>query len=145
MLIASPGLRLTMVESRERKAAFLREAVRVLELTAGVATSRFEDLGSFAKEPAGLVTSRAVRIDGTFFEAATRLLCVNGVLALFSTIAVDPQLHPAAVYEESSVELFASVGHHLTLLRHVPRGTLRLTLCSNVAILLSAEEMGPPD
>jgi 16S rRNA (guanine527-N7)-methyltransferase len=123
MLIASPSLRLTMVESRERKAAFLREAVRALNLTAEVVASRFEDLGGFANKPAGLITARAIRVDGTFFEAATSLLCNNGVLALFNTTAVNPHVVPAPFATESSVELLGSPGHHMTLLRHVPRGT----------------------
>src|SRR6187401_2158975 len=42
--LAVPGLRLLMVESKTRKAVFLREAVRALQMEAEVLTSRFEAL-----------------------------------------------------------------------------------------------------
>src|SRR3954447_20549562 len=64
--IARPALRLTMIESKERKGAFLREAVRVLGLeNAKVETSRFEDIAGTPEFSgvADLVTVRAVKLD----------------------------------------------------------------------------------
>ena len=84
--IARPTLRLTMVESRARKAAFLREAVRMLALEhTTVEHSRFEEV---AIRPdlagtAGLVTVRAVRPDTVLFSAAAQLLKPRGQLLLF--------------------------------------------------------------
>ena len=44
MQAVASQIHLTMVESKERKAAFLREVVRNLELSATVANMRFEDV-----------------------------------------------------------------------------------------------------
>ena len=46
MQAVASKIHLTMVESKERKAAFLREVVRNLELSATVANMRFEDVAS---------------------------------------------------------------------------------------------------
>jgi 16S rRNA (guanine527-N7)-methyltransferase len=94
--IARPGLRLTMIESKERKSAFLREAIRTLLLTdAVVANERFEDVAAKA-EYAGqgdIVTVRAVKADSALFETAGRLLRDTGRLLLFRpahAASVDP-------------------------------------------------------
>src|SRR3954449_3248576 len=71
--IARPSLRLTMIESKERKGAFLREAVRTLELTeATIVTERFEDAAASANffRRGNLVTMRAVRADASLFETS---------------------------------------------------------------------------
>ena len=68
LALARKDLQLTMVETKARKAAFLREAVRVLELPgAVVASTRYEDLlaaddhcGKYAA-----VTIRALKIEIT--------------------------------------------------------------------------------
>lgn len=84
--IAKPNLRLIMVESKVRKAVFLREAIRTLSLPGtAVENARFEDV---AKNGAligsvGLVTARAVKVDAGFFEMAARLLGDQGQLLLF--------------------------------------------------------------
>ena len=83
-----PGALLTMVESKSRKAAFLREAIRVLHLVeATVAETRFEDLAT-SSDTAGsatLVTVRAVRLDGSLLVAASSLLQDGGRFATFSS------------------------------------------------------------
>jgi len=65
--IQLPGARLTMVESRSKKCAFLREAVRQIRPGEGTAVEgRFEDLLDQHPELAGsadIVTVRAVRLD----------------------------------------------------------------------------------
>jgi 16S rRNA (guanine527-N7)-methyltransferase len=84
--IARPKLRLVMIESRSRKAAFLREAVRTLELgESSVICSRVEDLSSESDGLADLVTVRAVRLDETFLKSAVALLDPSGRLIVFST------------------------------------------------------------
>jgi 16S rRNA (guanine527-N7)-methyltransferase len=86
--IARPALKLTMVEARERKSAFLREAVRVLGLAGTeVENARFEDV---ADDPvrtgvADQVTVRAVKADEGLFQAASKLLRSGGRLLLFRT------------------------------------------------------------
>ena len=75
-----------MVESKTRKAAFLREAVRAVGLThAVVENARFEEVAQKA-ECAGvahLVTVRAVKADSHLFEAAGLLLGTSGRLLMF--------------------------------------------------------------
>jgi 16S rRNA (guanine527-N7)-methyltransferase len=83
--IARPSLKLTMVESKERKGAFLREAIRVLALAdSSVEIERFETPASAERLPtADLVTTRAVRTDAEFFQTAGRLIKNEGQLFLF--------------------------------------------------------------
>lgn len=65
--IELPGSRLTMVESRSRKCAFLRESVRQIRAGYGRALDcRFEQLFNLypdLRQSADLVTVRAVRLD----------------------------------------------------------------------------------
>lgn len=84
--LAVPTTRLTMVESRERKAAFLREAIRTLELEeSAVEGSRIETVA--ATHPlAGsidLITVRAVRIDPSLFGSIRLLLRPRGRVVFF--------------------------------------------------------------
>jgi 16S rRNA (guanine527-N7)-methyltransferase len=83
--IVRPALQLTMVESRSRKCAFLREAVRVLGLAAtDVLTSRYEDLG--LRHTAELMTVRAVRLDAGLKATVHALATMRARLFLFSNI-----------------------------------------------------------
>ena len=88
--VALPDLRLTMVESKERKSAFLREAVRSLGLLeTTVLTQRVEDL---AADPIGrgsvqVVSVRAVRLDEALWSALDALLAVDGVVLWFRAAA----------------------------------------------------------
>jgi 16S rRNA (guanine527-N7)-methyltransferase len=82
--------RLIMVESRERKAAFLRQVIRELPLTgAEVEVSRIE---SVAAEPhnsgaADLVTVRAVRMEASLVGWIQALLRFGGKAILFGADA----------------------------------------------------------
>ena len=82
--LALPRLALTMVESKERKGAFLREAIRAIPLSgATVENLRFAALrerADFAGS-AGLITVRAVRMDEEFLQLCRLLLRDRGVLA----------------------------------------------------------------
>jgi 16S rRNA (guanine527-N7)-methyltransferase len=96
-----PATRLTMVESRSRKTAFLREAVRTLELGGtSVWTGRLEDLPESGVTPgsAALVTVRAVKVDVGLLAVAGSLLETRGQLVLFGTSAAEPQVN-AVVFE----------------------------------------------
>lgn len=75
---------LILVESRERKCAFLREAIRALELDhTSVTTARFEAF--VAPTPADIVSLRAVRIDAEMEALLRRILIVNGSVLCFGT------------------------------------------------------------
>ena len=70
--LARPGGRLTMVESKDRKAVFLREAIRVLQMdNTAVEAQRIEAVAAShgLAGSADLVTVRAVRVDLTTFRA----------------------------------------------------------------------------
>lgn len=78
---------LLMVESRSRKAAFLREASRELGIEATVEALRFEDLIAHQKHvsSAGLVSMRAVTPDVTALRLARQLSKPAGIVAVFAT------------------------------------------------------------
>ncbi len=107
MKIARPALRLTMVESKERKAAFLRDAIRTVELiNASVRNERFEDIAS---DPAlsgtvDVVTVRAVKADENLFNAATSLLREGGRLFLFRP-SHDPTNDPDGLKLSKTAQL----------------------------------------
>jgi len=82
MKIARPLLRLTMIEAKARKAAFLREAARALGLSdTTVENVRFESIT--LAQPVDLITIRAVRLDEAFFTATRKLLAQTGRLFVF--------------------------------------------------------------
>ena len=88
--IARPAGSLRMVESRERKCAFLRETIRTLDLKRTEATAvRFEDLD--VSHSADIITLRAVRVDGAFLAVLDGLLGPNGLMLSFGSPVLDPR------------------------------------------------------
>lgn len=115
--VLRPLLSLTMVESKTRKAAFLREVARLMGLASvEVLSSRFADLmTSVPPQSARLVTVRAVRVDSSLTQVVHHLLAADGQLVAFGT---DARLLTSTG--------FAPVRAHgaVTVLRRdVPRGT----------------------
>jgi len=107
LLIAQPTLQLTMIESKTRKAAFLREAVRVVGLpAASVVNERFEDVAQQANysHRADFVTVRAVKVDAALFETAGQMLNETGRLFLFRP-SHDPSPDPSGFVRISTVQL----------------------------------------
>jgi 16S rRNA (guanine527-N7)-methyltransferase len=96
--IVRPAARLTLVESKVRKAAFLREAVRMLGLeNASVENDRFEDIAARTPTDAAmveLVTVRAVKTDKVLFRASRALLREGGRLLLFSSSGIKLSMPP---------------------------------------------------
>ena len=106
--IAHQELRLTMVESRGRKAAFLREVVRELELAdAEVEERRFEGLfgGQISSVPADLVTIRAVKAEFHLLELCSKALRSGGRLLLFQTRREGSVHLPDSLTRVKTVEL----------------------------------------
>jgi len=85
--LVRPALSLTMVESKARKAAFLREAVRELRIEAAtVETARFEAMAQCLGSAAvGLVTVRGVRVDDSLAVAIRSVLRDGAHLLIFSS------------------------------------------------------------
>jgi 16S rRNA (guanine527-N7)-methyltransferase len=86
LALAAPGLQLRMVESKTRKAVFLREAVRELNLPdLQVETSRFEELLARPEFHDGfdLVSIRAVRVEPRTLVTLQAFLRPGGQFFLF--------------------------------------------------------------
>lgn len=125
MKVTCPHLDLTMIESRSRKAAFLKEVVRTLHLANVVVENlRFEEFHNGAGQ-FDLITVRAVRIDSALRQTAWKLLRDGGLLALFTH---DGDAAPPDRFRTVELtRLTAQPKSYLYLLEFVPRGTNRLT------------------
>lgn len=86
--LCRPEIHVTLAESQGKKAAFLREAVRVLDLSTQVYSDRAEKLG----KTFDLVTLRAVDKMEEAIEAATALVCPQGWLVLMATVGTQTGL-----------------------------------------------------
>jgi len=86
--IVRPALVLTMVESRSKKASFLREAIRELGLErTAIEESRIEELPKALEKTAELITVRAVKLDAPIDAAIRQLLHRHGRLLWFGNTA----------------------------------------------------------
>ena len=103
--IARPRARLTMVESRSRKAAFLRDVVRELQFTdVDVVAERIENLAPQRDQRlADLVTVRAVRLDGQMVDSVAGLLTFQGQLLFFGADVAMPA--DSRLVLETSIDL----------------------------------------
>jgi 16S rRNA (guanine527-N7)-methyltransferase len=90
--LCRPEIAVTLAESQNKKAAFLREALRVLEIPATVHSARAESLPALFD----CVTLRAVDKMGLAVQAASKLVRPNGWLALMTTHAELEKLKQAA-------------------------------------------------
>jgi 16S rRNA (guanine527-N7)-methyltransferase len=84
--LASPSSSLTMVEVKARKSAFLREAIRTLELTeTRVETSRYEELLTRPElhESVDVLSLRAVRVELRSLMTLQAFLKPGGMLFMF--------------------------------------------------------------
>jgi 16S rRNA (guanine527-N7)-methyltransferase len=121
MKVALPDVALTMVEIKARKAAFLREAVRVLQLPeAAVANEGFERVAE--EIPQGsidFVTVRALRCDAGLLTAVERLLSSRGMLMLFQSNPTMAGPLPAGLVPVRTVELPTFGSPWIVLLQRV--------------------------
>jgi 16S rRNA (guanine527-N7)-methyltransferase len=99
--LAAPTIQMVLVESKTRKSAFLREAVRQLELAdVAVETGRLESLagqGRF-RDSTDVATLRAVRADTALWKAVTGILRPGGRVLWFGAVdttgsSITPPLH----------------------------------------------------
>jgi 16S rRNA G527 N7-methylase RsmG len=128
-------IRLTMVEVKARKSAFLREAVRQLGLPAAtVENSRYEELlaNPDLLEKFDAVSLRAVRVEPRVLMTLQAFLKPGGQMLLFrgpaGPAAPANIIHP--LEWESTIPLVDPLQSRLSILRKrssgagVPRGTL---------------------
>jgi 16S rRNA (guanine527-N7)-methyltransferase len=131
--LARPVLSVRMVESKTRKAAFLREAIRAIGLTeTRVETNRYEELLSDPglHESLDVVTLRAVRVEGRMLMSLQAFVRPGGHIFLFrgpSGPDVPSNLTPPLVFEATH-PLVEWLRSRLVVLRKasigsVPRGT----------------------
>jgi len=133
-LALGPQVRLTMVEVKARKSAFLREAIRHLGLAeARVETSRYEELLSRPElhEKFDVLSMRAVRVEAKVLMNLQAFVKPGGSLLLFRgpTGSEVPTgvLHP--LEWQATVPLVEALQSRLSILRKrsaavVPRGTI---------------------
>jgi 16S rRNA (guanine527-N7)-methyltransferase len=82
--IVRPAAALTLIESKNRKAAFLREVIRELSLeSADVEASRFDEVAQAHRSSASLISVQAVRVDAGFLASAVDLAVPGGQLLWF--------------------------------------------------------------
>lgn len=127
LVLATPRLHLRMVEAKTRKAVFLREAIRELQIgRAEVETSRFEELLARPELHEGLdiVTVRAVRVEPRTLLGLQAFLRPGGQIFLFRgpggadvAGALTPPLAWAATYP-----LVESLRSRLVVLEKKPIG-----------------------
>ncbi len=97
-LVAIPGAKVHLVESNGKKAAFLREAIRVLHLPAQVHNARVENFGESWSGPADVVTARALAPLKTLCDQAFPLISQGAVGLFLKGQDVDTELTEAAKY-----------------------------------------------
>lgn len=115
--IASPAAQLHLIEVRQRKAAFLREAVRHLGL-AGVTVhaARWEDVVAQFPNALDMVSLRAIRLDRELLAAIESMVRPAGHIAWFGGDA-------AALAGGYHVETIPVAGSLLVLARRERDGT----------------------
>lgn len=95
LVLALPKLHVLMVEQRARKAAFLRHAIRALDLShAAVAATRLESLAASAVPPVELLSMRAVRFDAALARVMARLTLPAATLLWFAPRPSSPLPEP---------------------------------------------------
>jgi 16S rRNA (guanine527-N7)-methyltransferase len=118
--IAVPETTLRMVESKTRKAAFLREVVRTLDLDrTSVDAVRFEELLArpTLHDAIDVVTMRAVRIDRKTLAEVQSFIKPGGVLFLFGASTSAANLGEPYLAADSNHTLLRQWGSHLEILR----------------------------
>lgn len=111
------GSQMTMVESRSRKCAFLREAVRTIGLDRTyVEESRFEEIHtkSQLRSAADLVTVRAVRMDEDLVGLIRLLLKPGG--RVFRFVGAEDTEFPQSLQAISTTHLAPSLSSSLQIL-----------------------------
>ncbi|MGB9030394.1 MAG: 16S rRNA (guanine(527)-N(7))-methyltransferase RsmG [Acidobacteriaceae bacterium] len=88
--ICRPKIGVTLAESQGKKAAFLREAVRMLGLKAEVWAGRVEEMAE--ERVFDAVTLRAVDKMGAACKAAVSRLAIAGWMGVFTTLRMEASL-----------------------------------------------------
>ena len=125
--LAVGGSSLLMVESKVRKSAFLKEALRALEMNAAeVLTSRYESLLTRPElhEAHGLLTIRAVRVESRVLMSLQAFVRPGGHILLFRSTGGLPELMPPLAWA-ATFPLIESLRSRLVILEKRPIGMNR--------------------
>ena len=119
--LALPHLSLRMVESRTRKAAFLREAIRTLSLReAWVEAARFEELTERRelRESVDVVSIRAVRVESDVLMTLQAFLRPGGQMLVFKGAGAEDVMRaaPPPLTWLATHPLLENLGSRLVLL-----------------------------
>ena len=120
MKLAAPAVRLRMVESRTRKAVFLREVVRRLGLDRTVVDAcRFEDLAARSEllGKCDVVTVRAVRVEARLLRLIRPLVSPGGVVFLFRSARDDIEGGLPSPWRVDGVHALFGPDHRLVVLK----------------------------
>ncbi|MEO7271601.1 MAG: 16S rRNA (guanine(527)-N(7))-methyltransferase RsmG [Vicinamibacterales bacterium] len=125
--LAAPHVALTMVEVKVRKSAFLREAIRHLDLSdTEVENSRYEELLARPElhERFDVLTIRAVRVQPKTLMSLQAFVRPLGTLMLFRGAegGREPESHVPALSYAATVPLLEATQSRLTLLSKRPIG-----------------------
>jgi 16S rRNA (guanine527-N7)-methyltransferase len=125
--LARPDVRMTLVEAKVRKCAFLREAGRHLGLELSVENSRYESLLARPDlhEAFDVGTMRAVRLEARILVGLQAFLRVGGRLLLFrgaSGADVPPVVTPPLFWHSTQI-LLESDRSRLVVLHKATVGT----------------------
>ena len=118
MKIAHPDISLRMVESKARKAAFLREVVRQLGVEhVEVEGSRFEALLARPElhEAADIVTMRAVKAEKKTMMGLQAFLRPGGLLFLFRTTSTADELFTPPLVWRGNHSLLPALSSELAI------------------------------
>ena len=126
-LAEQPGARIHLVESHSRKAAFLREAARIIALPAMVHNERIERFVTRWDQPVDVVTARALAPLPRLIDYAAPLL-QKGAQGLFlKGLDVEAELIEATRSWNITADLIPSVtdptGRIVVIRALAPRGT----------------------
>jgi 16S rRNA (guanine527-N7)-methyltransferase len=116
--IANRGISMRMVESKTRKAAFLREVVRHLGIErAEVEGSRFEELLARPElhESADVVTMRAVKAEKKTMMGLQAFLKPGGLLFLFRTNSTSAELFAPPLVWQANHSLLPALNTELAI------------------------------
>ena len=133
--LAVPRLRLCMVEAKTRKAAFLREVIRAVELSdTWVEPYRYEELLAKPElhEAMDVVTVRAIRVEARVLMTLQAFLAPGGRIFLFRGASRPdvPANLPPPLSCEATEPLVETLRSRLVILRKAKiggAGTLRST------------------
>jgi 16S rRNA (guanine527-N7)-methyltransferase len=114
--LAVQGSALVMVESKVRKSAFLKEALRAVGMEGDVLTSRYESLLTRPElhESQDVLTIRAVRVEAHVLMSLQAFVKPHGYFFLFRSSGDTPELLPPLTWVATH-PLIASLHSQLTI------------------------------